>query len=80
VTEAKDDAKAPTGSTETDPAADADSDAPASETDPRAKFRAALERKNATPGTHPGSMANGSNSLKSSNGKRQRQFRRKSGG
>jgi hypothetical protein len=74
VTEAKDDAKAPTGSDENEPA---ETDA---ETDPRARFRAALERKNATPGTHPGSMANGGNSLKSSNGKRQRQFRRKSGG
>jgi hypothetical protein len=81
VTEAKDDAKAPAG---LDPAVPTDGDtdpaAPAVETDPRKRFRAALDRKNATPGTHPGSMAEGNNDLKSSNGKRQRQFRRKSGG
>jgi hypothetical protein len=84
VTEAKDDAKAPAGevppvSAET-AAVDADTATPAVETDQRKRFREALERKNATPGTHPGSMAEGGSDLKSSNGKRQRQFRRKSGG
>lgn len=81
VTEAKDDAKAPAGLDPDAPeAADPETAAEAVETDPRARFRAALDRKNATPGRHPGSMAEGSNDLKSSNGKRQRQFRRKSGG
>jgi hypothetical protein len=79
VTEAKDDAKAPAGPDSATPA-DADTTAEAESTDPRERFRAALERKNASPGTHPGSMANGGNSLKSSNGKTKRQFRRKSGG
>jgi len=46
----------------------------------RRRFREALERKNATPGTHPGSQADGGSHLKSSNGKRKREFRRKSGG
>jgi hypothetical protein len=50
------------------------------ESDVRRKFREALERKNATPGTHPGSQADGGNQMKSSNGKRKREFRRKSGG
>ena len=68
VTEAKDDA------------GEADAAEPVVETDPRKRFKAALDRKNATPGTHPGSMAEGSNDLKSSNGKTKRQFRRKSGG
>jgi uncharacterized protein DUF5302 len=86
VTEAKDDTKAPAAAAEPVPpgAAEADPDsaetAAAVETDPRKRFKAALDRKNATPGTHPGSQAEGSNDLKSSNGKRQRQFRRKSGG
>jgi hypothetical protein len=78
VTEAKDDAKAPAGTAETQ--TDSAEGTPAVETDPRKRFKAALDRKNATPGTHPGSQAEGSNDLKSSNGKRQRQFRRKSGG
>jgi hypothetical protein len=77
VTKAKDDAKAPAAvPAETD----IDSATPEVETDPKARFKAALDRKNSTPGTHPGSQAEGSNDLKSSNGKRQRQFRRKSGG
>lgn len=81
VTEAKDDAKPPAGLDPDAPAeAAADEAAPAVETDPLKRFRAALERKNATAGRHPGSMAEGGNDLKSSNGKRQRQFRRKSGG
>ena len=86
VTQAKDNAKAPAVPAESVPpgSAEADTDAtettPAVETDPRKRFKAALDRKNATPGTHPGSQAEGSNDLKSSNGKRQRQFRRKSGG
>jgi len=75
VTKAKDDSKAPAATP-----ADAQEADPAVETDPKARFKAALDRKNATPGTHPGSQAEGSNDLKSSNGKRQRQFRRKSGG
>jgi Family of unknown function (DUF5302) len=50
------------------------------EDDVRRRFRAALERKNATPGSHPGSQADGGSHLKSSNGKRKREFRRKSGG
>ena len=78
VTEAKDDAKAPAGLDPAEPAEGA-TDAEV-ETDPRKRFKAALDRKNASPGTHPGSMAEGNNDLKSSNGKRQRQFRRKSGG
>jgi hypothetical protein len=36
---------------------------------PRRRFREALERKNATPGTHPGSQLDGGSHLKSSNGK-----------
>ena len=52
----------------------------APEDDARRRFREALDRKNATPGTHPGSQADGGNNLKSSNGKRKREFRRKSGG
>jgi hypothetical protein len=83
VTEAKDDATAPavpvpSGSAEAD--TDSAEATPAVETDPRKRFKAALDRKNASPGTHPGSQAEGTNDLKSSNGKRQRQFRRKSGG
>ena len=85
MTKAKDDAKTPAAQP---PAAPAEADleeatesaAPAVETDPRKRFREALDRKNANPGTHPGSMAEGNSDLKSSNGKRQRQFRRKSGG
>jgi hypothetical protein len=50
------------------------------EDDVRRRFREALERKNATPGTHPGSQVDGGSHLKSSNGKRKREFRRKSGG
>jgi hypothetical protein len=50
------------------------------EDETRRKFREALERKNATPGTHPGSQVDGGSHLKSSNGKRKREFRRKSGG
>jgi hypothetical protein len=50
------------------------------ETDPKARFRAALDRKNATPGTHPGSQADGGTAMKSSNGKKKREFRRKAGG
>jgi hypothetical protein len=50
------------------------------EDDVRRRFREALERKNASPGTHPGSQADGGNQMKSSNGKRKREFRRKSGG
>ncbi|HST83993.1 MAG TPA: DUF5302 domain-containing protein [Kineosporiaceae bacterium] len=84
MTEAKNAAKAPAGEVPpapVSPAAEgAESAAPAVETDPRKRFREALDRKNATPGTHPGSMAEGGSDLKSSNGKRQRQFRRKSGG
>jgi hypothetical protein len=81
VTERKDDAEAPAGIHPADPAEPAEASAdPEVETDPRKRFRAVLDRKNATPGTHPGSMAEGNNDLKSSNGKRQRQFRRKSGG
>jgi len=84
VTEAKNEAKAPAGDVSPVPASpaevDAESAAPAVETDPRKRFREALDRKNAKPGTHPGSMAEGNSDLKSSNGKRQRQFRRKSGG
>jgi hypothetical protein len=83
VTEAKDKTKAPAAAAPAEPEAPApetlDGD-PEVETDPRKRFKAALDRKNASPGTHPGSMASGSNDLKSSNGKRQRQFRRKSGG
>jgi hypothetical protein len=84
VTEAKNDAKAPAAEvppvSESSAVEGAESAAPAVETDPRKRFREALDRKNATPGTHPGSMAEGGSDLKSSNGKRQRQFRRKSGG
>jgi Family of unknown function (DUF5302) len=50
---------------------------PAAET--RRRFREALERKKAAPGTHPGSQAAGNTTLKGSNGKRKREFRRKSG-
>jgi hypothetical protein len=50
------------------------------EDETRRRFREALERKNATPGTHPGSQVDGGSHLKSSNGKRKREFRRKSGG
>lgn len=78
VTKAKDDSKAPETDTGSEP--DTGAETPEVETDPKARFKAALDRKNATPGTHPGSQAEGSNDLKSSNGKRQRQFRRKSGG
>ena len=56
-----------------------DSETPV-ETDPKARFRAALDRKNATPGTHPGSQADGGTAMKSSNGKKKREFRRKAGG
>ena len=82
MTEAKDDAKAPESVPPGSAEADSGSADPAAavETDPRKRFKAALDRKNATPGTHPGSQAEGNNDLKSSNGKRQRQFRRKSGG
>jgi hypothetical protein len=80
VTEAKDETKAPADTAAADSAEPAEETAPELETDPRKRFRAVLDRKNATPGTHPGSMAEGNNDLKSSNGKRQRQFRRKSGG
>jgi hypothetical protein len=83
VTEAKDHAQAPAADPETPaaaPAAAAEPQEAAVETDPIKRFRAVLDRKNANPGRHPGSMAAGSNDLKSSNGKRQRQFRRKSGG
>jgi Family of unknown function (DUF5302) len=48
-------------------------------TDPRERFREALERKNSSPGTHPGSQSNPGSRLKGSNGKTKRQFRRKSG-
>jgi hypothetical protein len=75
VTEAKDDAKAGPEAAESGSAAPE-----AAETDVRKRFREALDRKNATPGTHPGSQVEGANSLKSSNGKTKRQFRRKSGG
>jgi hypothetical protein len=47
--------------------------------DPKERFRQALERKNARPGTHPEAHTDGGGRLKSSNSKRQRQFRRKSG-
>ena len=84
VTEAKKNDKAPAGQDAADPAVTADAgtdEAAAPEsTDPKERFRAALERKNASPGTHPGSMANGGKDLKSSNGKTKREFRRKSGG
>jgi Family of unknown function (DUF5302) len=50
------------------------------EDETRRRFREALERKNASPGTHPGSQVDGGSHLKSSNGKRKREFRRKSGG
>ena len=81
VTEAKDKTKAPAAAAPAEPEAPVTAEGdPEVETDPRKRFKAALDRKNASPGTHPGSMASGSNDLKSSNGKRQRQFRRKSGG
>jgi hypothetical protein len=76
VTEAKDDAPAvpePAQDSTEVPVDESPADAA------RRKFREALDRKNASPGTHPGSQSDGANSLKSSNGKRQRQFRRKSG-
>jgi hypothetical protein len=69
VTEAKDDAP------EAEPAAEPES----AQDDARRRFREALERKNANPGRHPGSQTDAGSHLKSSNGKRQRQFRRKSG-
>jgi hypothetical protein len=72
VSEAKDDAPVDSD-LESDPAAGSDQD------DARRKFREALERKNANPGRHPGSQTEVGSHLKSSNGKRQRQFRRKSG-
>ena len=72
VTEAKHD---PSDSTDQTP----QPDQPVA-TDAKARFREALDRKNATPGTHPGSQADGGTAMKSSNGKRKREFRRKSGG
>jgi hypothetical protein len=68
VSEAKDDAPV-----DSEPATEAPQD------DVRSRFREALERKNANSGQHPGSQSEVGSHLKSSNGKRQRQFRRKSG-
>jgi hypothetical protein len=86
VTEAKRDSKAAADKVSADSGSDAgSSEAPAEQTelsaedDTRRRFREALERKNATPGTHPGSQVDGASHLKSSNGKRKREFRRKSG-
>jgi hypothetical protein len=45
----------------------------------RRKFRAALEKKNSRPNDHPDSHPTGGSHLKGSNGKRKREFRRKSG-
>ncbi len=76
VTEAKKAAKAPAGQ---DQAAPAD-ETPEVSTDPKERFRAALERKNASPGSHPGSQAHAEKGMKSSSGKTKREFRRKAGG
>jgi hypothetical protein len=83
VTEAKHDTKAAADENPPDPAssgAESEQTELSAEDDTRRRFREALERKNATPGTHPGSQVDGSSHLKSSNGKRKREFRRKSGG
>jgi hypothetical protein len=58
---------------------EAKDDEAAPEDEARRRFREALERKNAKPGSHPGSQAAAGNQLKGSNGKRKREFRRKSG-
>jgi hypothetical protein len=82
VTEAKDDtpASAEIESAQESAAEPAPESEPVSaQDDARRRFREVLDRKNATPGQHPGSQVDGSSQMKSSNGKRQRQFRRKSG-
>jgi Family of unknown function (DUF5302) len=86
VTEAKRETKAAADEIPPDSGSDpaspdvAEHAAPSVEDETRRRFREALERKNATPGTHPGSQVDGASHLKSSNGKRKREFRRKSGG
>jgi Family of unknown function (DUF5302) len=86
VTEAKRDAKAAADEISPDSGSDPASPDGAEhpelsvEDETRRRFREALERKNASPGTHPGSQVDGGSHLKSSNGKRKREFRRKSGG
>jgi hypothetical protein len=90
VTEAKRDTKAAAGKKTPDPKSPETPEAPdeaqgeqgelSVEDETRRRFREALERKNASPGTHPGSQVDGGSHLKSSNGKRKREFRRKSGG
>jgi hypothetical protein len=77
VTEAKRDTQAVPDSETSEREA---SEQPIEPTDPKARFKAALDRKNATPGTHPGSQADGGTAMKSSNGKKKREFRRKAGG
>ena len=81
VTQAEHDEKTPVDADPAtpDPAAEAPEDESPQDA-ARRKFREALERKNSTPGSHPGSQADGGSHLKSSNGKRKREFRRKSGG
>jgi Family of unknown function (DUF5302) len=61
----------------TKPAADA---TPAAEDDVRAKFRAALDKKHGTTGANATPHTPGSSAVPTSNDKRTRQFRRKSGG
>jgi Family of unknown function (DUF5302) len=84
VTEAKRDAKTAADEIAPDPAdaaaTESDQTELSAEDETRRRFREALERKNASPGTHPGSQVDGASHLKSSNGKRKREFRRKSGG
>jgi hypothetical protein len=75
VTEAKHDTQAVPDPETPDPAS---AEQPV-ETDPKRRFREALDRKNATPGTHPGSQADGGTAMKSANGKKKREFRRKAG-
>ena len=80
VTEAKHDTQAvPDPETPEPVSSEQPSELPV-ETDPKARFKAALDRKNATPGTHPGSQVDGGTAMKSSNGKKKREFRRKAGG
>jgi hypothetical protein len=49
-------------------------------TETQRRMREALERKKSATGEHPGNAGSAGQKLKDSNSKRQRQFRRKSGG
>ena len=58
----------------------ADSTADPALSEAQRRFKEALDRKKAATGEHPGNAGSAGQKLKDSNSKRQRQFRRKSGG